>query len=155
MCFTLVCAFILLFWSVCMCLSSCMFYCWDICLRVCTGFDLCLCFPLLFVALFFVLICVYVFIVLYVLLMRYLSTCVYLFWSVPVFSPLVCTFILLFWSVSMCLSSCMFYCCEIGLPVCTCFDLCLWGTAMEHGSLLNCSGVCDGINCCKSVIITT
>jgi hypothetical protein len=28
------------------------------------------------------------------------------------------------------------------------------GTAVEHGSLLNCSGVCDGINCCKSVIIT-
>ena len=27
------------------------------------------------------------------------------------------------------------------------------GTAVEHGSLLNCSGVCDGINCCKSVII--
>ena len=25
------------------------------------------------------------------------------------------------------------------------------GTAVEHGSLLNCSGVCDGINCCKSV----
>jgi hypothetical protein len=24
------------------------------------------------------------------------------------------------------------------------------GTAVEHGSLLNCSGVCDGINCCKS-----
>ena len=23
------------------------------------------------------------------------------------------------------------------------------GTAVEHGSLLNCSGVCDGINCCK------
>jgi hypothetical protein len=29
-----------------------------------------------------------------------------------------------------------------------------YGTAVEHGSLLNCSGVCDGINCCKSVIIT-
>ena len=28
------------------------------------------------------------------------------------------------------------------------------GTAVEHGSLLNCSGVCDGINCCKSFIIT-
>jgi hypothetical protein len=28
------------------------------------------------------------------------------------------------------------------------------GTAVEHGSLLNCSGVCDGINCCESVIIT-
>ena len=28
------------------------------------------------------------------------------------------------------------------------------GTAVEHGSLLNYSGVCDGINCCKSVIIT-
>ena len=28
------------------------------------------------------------------------------------------------------------------------------GTAVEHGGLLNCSGVCDGINCCKSVIIT-
>jgi hypothetical protein len=28
------------------------------------------------------------------------------------------------------------------------------GTAVEHGSLLNCSGVYDGINCCKSVIIT-
>jgi hypothetical protein len=28
------------------------------------------------------------------------------------------------------------------------------GTAVEHGRLLNCSGVCDGINCCKSVIIT-
>ena len=28
------------------------------------------------------------------------------------------------------------------------------GIAVEHGSLLNCSGVCDGINCCKSVIIT-
>jgi heme A synthase len=28
------------------------------------------------------------------------------------------------------------------------------GTAVEYGSLLNCSGVCDGINCCKSVIIT-
>ena len=27
------------------------------------------------------------------------------------------------------------------------------GTAVEHGSLLNCSGVCDGINCCKSVIL--
>jgi hypothetical protein len=25
---------------------------------------------------------------------------------------------------------------------------------VEHGSLLNCAGVCDGINCCKSVIIT-
>jgi hypothetical protein len=25
---------------------------------------------------------------------------------------------------------------------------------VEHGSLLNCSGGCDGINCCKSVIIT-
>jgi hypothetical protein len=22
------------------------------------------------------------------------------------------------------------------------------GTAVEHGNLLNCSGVCDGINCC-------
>ena len=22
------------------------------------------------------------------------------------------------------------------------------GTAVEYGSLLNCSGVCDGINCC-------
>jgi hypothetical protein len=29
------------------------------------------------------------------------------------------------------------------------------GTAVVHGSLLNCSDVCDGINCCKSVIITT
>jgi hypothetical protein len=28
------------------------------------------------------------------------------------------------------------------------------GTALEHGSLLNCSGVCGGINCCKRVIIT-
>ena len=28
------------------------------------------------------------------------------------------------------------------------------GIAVERGSLLNCSGVCDGINCCKSVIIT-
>ena len=28
------------------------------------------------------------------------------------------------------------------------------GTAVELGRLLNCSGVCDGINCCKSVIIT-
>jgi hypothetical protein len=27
------------------------------------------------------------------------------------------------------------------------------GTAVEHGSLLNCSGVCDGINCCKVVFI--
>jgi hypothetical protein len=25
------------------------------------------------------------------------------------------------------------------------------GTAVEHGSLLNCSGVCDGINCCKNL----
>jgi integrase len=26
------------------------------------------------------------------------------------------------------------------------------GTAVEYGSLLNCSGVCDGINCYKSVV---
>jgi uncharacterized membrane protein len=45
--------------------------------------------------------------VLYVLLLWYLSTCVDLFWYVPVFSPLACTFLLLFWSVCMCLSSCM------------------------------------------------
>jgi hypothetical protein len=25
---------------------------------------------------------------------------------------------------------------------------------VEHGSLLNCSGVCDRLNCCKSAIIT-
>ena len=40
------------------------------------------------------------------------------------------------------------------LSIVDCYVQICNGTVVEHGSLLNCSGVCDGINCCKSVIIT-
>ena len=87
----------------------------------------CLCFPLvcafvyliLSVPVFFSCLCLYYLV--------FICACVFLLY-VPLFNcfylcawfPIVCTFILLFWSVFMCLSSCMFYCCDICPRVCTC-----------------------------------